>query len=221
MNPNAVVRLIAPLARRVRLMVGRCVLEAVDDSTKMQAVKVHVLEGVVRDEVEHFQPGGITHVAPKGAEALLLSVGGTSDHGIAILASDRTKRPMGLQPGETKVYAVDGGYLFLQQDGSASLVPVGSGLVHLGAESAAEFAAVASKTDNRISALENSHNTLVTAFNAFVTIFNAHQHLEGAPYQVAPPPATPNSTQPPASPASPGTLHTAGPSVAASKVKVE
>lgn len=218
---RVVSKLVAPLARKVRIMVGRCIIDAVDDSKKMQAVKVQVLEGMVRDDVEHFQPGGLSHVAPRGAEGIFLAVGGSSDHGILIMASERTKRPTGLQPGETMLYAVDGGHLHLKSDGSASFVPAGSGIINVGAEAAAEFAAQAGKTDSRISALESAHNALVSAFNTFLTTYSAHTHVEGAPYVTASPPALPGNTQPPSTPGVPATALTPGSSVAAQKVKVE
>lgn len=141
---RVVVRLVAPLARRVRVMVGRCVLEAVDDSRLMQAVKVQVLEGMVRDEVEHFQAGGLTHRPAKGAEGIFLSVGGDSSHGVVILCSDRSQRPKDLEEGETKLYSVGGGFVHLKQDGS----------IDIAANEAAALAARADRTDTRCENIE-------------------------------------------------------------------
>lgn len=165
MNPRVFARLVAPLARRVRIMVGRCVLEAVDDSKKMQTVKVQVLEGMVREDVEHFQPGGLSHVTPKDAEALFLAVGGSSDHGIAIMASDRTKRPTGMAEGETKVYSHHGSHIYFKSDGSVEIVP-GDGEVHVGGASLSTFLARADKVDARMDSIETWASDVVSKFGS-------------------------------------------------------
>lgn len=220
---KTVATLVRPLARRVRVMLGRCVLEAIVDTGQMQTVKLQALDGIVRDDVEHYQPGGLSHVTPKDSEALFLSVGGDSSHMIAILASDRTKRPTGLSSGETKLYAVDGGYIYLKQDGSVAIVQGDGALTHIGAESAAEFAAQANKTDSRIGALETAFNNHVTNFNALLAEYKAHNQASTATFQPLPAAngGQPVTVGPPVSAVLPSLTVTPGSSVAASKVKVE
>lgn len=97
-------RLIAPLSRRVRLMVGRAVLTAVNDAGGLQTVQVKLLADEVRDGVERMQQYGFTSVPLPGAEGVMVSVGGSRDHGIVIAMDDRRYRIKGLQPGEVAVY---------------------------------------------------------------------------------------------------------------------
>lgn len=97
-------RLIAPLSRRVRLMVGRAVLTAVNDAGGLQTVQVKLLADEVRDGVERMQQYGFTSVPLPGAEGVMVSVGGSRDHGIVIAMDDRRYRIKGLQPGEVALY---------------------------------------------------------------------------------------------------------------------
>jgi phage gp45-like len=78
---KAVQRLVAPLKRRVLLMVGRAVVERVYDDLKCQGLQVSLLNGEVRDKVEHFQPYGFTSHPPPGSEGVFLAVGGNRSHG--------------------------------------------------------------------------------------------------------------------------------------------
>ncbi len=225
MNQATVTRLVAklvsPIARRVRVMVTRAVLETINDDTDLQSVKLQALDDMVRDDIEHFQPGGLSHNPPADSEGLLLAVGGDSSHGVLLAAAARKKRPKGLQPGETKVYAVDGGYLLLKSDGSAQLVPQGSGIINVGATDPAEFAAKAGPTNSRFEALETAHNALVTAFNAFVALYNAHSQTSTTKFVVDAVNGSPVTVNAPATPAVAASTLTPGSSVAASKVKVE
>lgn len=97
-------KLMAPLRRRVRLMVSRAVLTAVNDAGGIQGVQVKLLEGEVRDGVERFQNYGFTGSPLPGAEGVMVCVGGDRDHGIVIAMDDRRYRIKGLQPGEVAVY---------------------------------------------------------------------------------------------------------------------
>ncbi len=100
-------RLLAPLARRVRLMVGRGVLALVNDGLKMQGVQVQLLAGEVRD-LERFQDYGFTSVPHGGAEVAAMFIDGDRNHGIAIRIDDRRYRVKGLQAGEVAIYTDEG-----------------------------------------------------------------------------------------------------------------
>ena len=92
------------LSRRVKLAVGRAVLQLVDDARKLQSVQVVGLRGEVLDEVERFQQYGFTsHPHPK-AECVVLSVGGMRQHPIVIAIDDRRYRLIGLEEGEVGIY---------------------------------------------------------------------------------------------------------------------
>lgn len=85
---------------------------------------------------------------------------------------------------------------------TATVVNVASEL-HLGGLSPAEFVALATKTDNRISAIESNLNSLITAFNA-------HMHATAGTGVPSPPTAGVGI---------PATALTPGSSTAATKVK--
>ena len=118
-----VLRLLAPLARRVRLIVSRAVLTApADDSGGSQKVDVALLADEEREGVARVQQYGLTSVPPKDAEAVCLSVGGVRDHLVVVAVDDSASRPTGLKEGEValwtkkagvRVKAVDDGHVDL------------------------------------------------------------------------------------------------------------
>lgn len=183
-----VTRTMAPLQRRVSLMIARAVVAAVNDTTKTQTLQVQALADEVTDNVERFQDYGFSSVPLAGAEALLLSVGGNRAHGVAVGVHNRTLRPKNLNTGDVALYTADGIRVYIDKNAD---------LVRLGEDTASDPVALSSLTDDRIEALEN-------AFDAFISVFNAHVH----PHPFGPTSAT----------ATPGTANGNGSSVAAQKV---
>jgi phage baseplate assembly protein V len=118
-------RVISPMARRMRLMVGRCLLAAVNDSLQRQNVQVRLLSGEVADDVEHYQPGGFTSVPLPGAVGLFMSSGGKRSGLAALLLENKEKRLNNLKPGEVAIYNIadsKGHHLILKEGGIATLV---------------------------------------------------------------------------------------------------
>lgn len=109
-------KMIAPLIRRVRLMVGRGVLSLVNDDLKMQGVQVQLLAGEVRD-LERFQDYGFTSVPHGGAEVAAVFIDGNRDHGIAVRIDDRRYRLKGLQSGEVAIYTDEGDKIVMKRGG--------------------------------------------------------------------------------------------------------
>jgi len=109
-------RMMAPLEHRVRLMLGRAILTAIDDSTLVQALQIEALDGERHDGVEHFQTYGLTSVPPAGLEALIAFVGGLRSHGVAIAVGDRKYRMRGLSSGEVAIYDDQGQHVLLGRD---------------------------------------------------------------------------------------------------------
>ena len=100
-------RAIEQLTRSLRLAVGRAVLTLVDDAQKMQAVQLEGLPGEVLDGVERMQDYGMSSHPPKGAEAILVALGGQRQHSVVIAAEDRRHRVTGLQEGEVCLYTME------------------------------------------------------------------------------------------------------------------
>ncbi len=122
MNLRSLQKLIAPLTRRVRLMVARGVVKLVYDDLKAQGIQVSLLNGEVKDKVERFQEYGFTSVPHEGSEAIMVSIGGNRDHGIIIACEDRRYRLKGLQAGEVALYTDEGDYIKLARNNIIDVV---------------------------------------------------------------------------------------------------
>ena len=116
-------QMVAPVARRVANLVGRGVITATDDSTKIQLSQVSLLDGEVRDEIENFQAYGFTSNPRDGAEAVVVFVGGRRDHGLAIQVADRRYRIRNLESGEVAIYNDTGAKIVLRASGDIEVTP--------------------------------------------------------------------------------------------------
>jgi phage baseplate assembly protein V len=110
-------KMLAPIQRRVALMVNRCVITLVNDSLKMQGLQVNLMADVTRDGVERFQEYGFTSYPHAGAEGVMVSVGGNQDHGIVIAVDDRRYRLTGMLEGEVALYDDLGKAVHLKRTG--------------------------------------------------------------------------------------------------------
>lgn len=112
---DAVRKLVAPLQRRVALMVGRGVIRLVNDALKAQTVQIDLLAGETLTGVERLQQYGFSSVPLPGAEAVAVFPGGQRHHGIVIAVDDRRYRLAGLQGGEVALYTDEGDHLILKR----------------------------------------------------------------------------------------------------------
>ena len=85
------------------MTVGRAVLRLVSDKAGLQLVQVEALQGEVLDRVEHMQPFGFASHPLPGAEAVIVSVGGSRNHPLAVVIADRRHRPA-CAAGETVIH---------------------------------------------------------------------------------------------------------------------
>lgn len=117
-------KLIAPLQRRVAMMVARGVLDLIDDGKKMQTVQVKLFADEVAPAVERFQEYGFTSSPFPGAEAVVVFPGGVRSHGIIVAVDDRRYRLTGLAGGEVALYDDQGQVVHLKRDGLALKSPL-------------------------------------------------------------------------------------------------
>ncbi len=220
---SMVERGLRPLRNRVYTMITRAVVETVNDSEKMQLLKLNLFKGESRSDVERFQNFGHTSNPPEGAEAIAVSVGGNRDHLIAIAVDHRQTRVKDLPKGGSAQYSSDGtepkaiiktlpdGTIEITQSTSDAKIlvkPTGEiviksvGDLLLGDESLSEFVALATAVNTRLLAIE-------TKLTTHIAIFIAHVHSTVTSLGT-PTPGTPND-----SPFAPDTSV-----VASSKVKV-
>lgn len=109
-------------------LLARAVVKLVNAARKLQALQVSVHAGEVRDDVEQFEPYGMTAHPFSGAEALVIPVGGSADHTVAIVVADRRYRVKGLAEGEVCIYDDQGQRVHLTRSG----IVIKSGLIELG-----------------------------------------------------------------------------------------
>lgn len=111
-------RAIAPLKRRVMLMVGRAIITAIDDSKDIQQLQLKIYADEVKDEVEHFQEFGFRSHPPIGSEAIIFALGGNREHGVVIGTEHRPSHagiPV-LDEGDCVVYNKNGKYIHIVGD---------------------------------------------------------------------------------------------------------
>lgn len=101
---RVVERLLAPLRRRVMLMIGRGVVRLVDDTRRRQRVQLEALSGEILDDVERWQQYGFTSHPPVGSEAVVLALGGMRQHAAAVVVEDAPHRLSGRPEGSVALY---------------------------------------------------------------------------------------------------------------------
>lgn len=97
-------------------LVSRAVVHLVDATKKMQSLQPEVLKDEVRDDVEHFEPYGFTAHPFAASEAIVLNVGASADHSVAIVVGDRRYRLTGLAEGAVAMYDDQGQVVLIDRD---------------------------------------------------------------------------------------------------------
>lgn len=110
--------------RRVHAMVGRAIINLVNDTLKCQETQISLLAGETQDGIERFQEYGFTSVPLPGAEAVAVFPFGDRSNGIVIACEDRRYRMKGMQGGEVALYDDQGQCVHLTRTG---IVILGAG----------------------------------------------------------------------------------------------
>ncbi len=108
-------RVMAPYIRMIRMSIARGVIRLVNDGLKAQELQVGLLADEVRDGIERFQEYGFSSNPFPGAEVVVVFVGGSRDHGIAVACEDRRYRKRDLEPGEAAMYDDQGQAVHLKR----------------------------------------------------------------------------------------------------------
>lgn len=111
-------RAIAPLKRRVMLMVGRSIITAIDDSKDIQQLQLKVLADEVKGQVENFQIFGFRGHPPKTSEGIMVCLGGNREHGVIIATEHRETKSLlpTLDEGDTVFYNKNGKFIHIVGD---------------------------------------------------------------------------------------------------------
>lgn len=100
----------------LRGLLGRGVVESVDDTPMMRTVQAEFLPGDVREGLEHFEPYGFTSRVKKGAEAIGAFFNGDRSHGVVLVTADRRFR-LHVEEGEVAVFDDQGQKVVLARGG--------------------------------------------------------------------------------------------------------
>ncbi|MDU9391534.1 phage baseplate assembly protein V [Pseudomonas sp. zfem002] len=99
-----------------RNFIVRGVLALVNAASKMQSVQMRLTAGELKDNVEHFEPYGITSNPHPGAEGVTLFVNGDRSHAITVCVADRRYRLQGLEGGEVAIYTDEKDFIHLKRN---------------------------------------------------------------------------------------------------------
>lgn len=154
-------RATASLRHALDMVASRIVIESVQDGSKLQGLKAMALADEPLEDIEHMQPGGLSHVPLAGAEGALICIAGRREHPIALCVSNRSSRPTGGQPGETVLYcSAPGGAgvkIRLKANGDIELTPTAKVTIAGDLEVTGEVTALAGTTPVGLST--HTHNT--------------------------------------------------------------
>lgn len=167
--------LLAPVVHRVKLMLLRGVVRG-STQKGLQLLQIETLAGV-QDDVEHFEPLGLT-ARPIGTTTELLSgyIGGSRMHPVVLAVVDRTKRPQDLEEGEVLVYQpATGARIHLKANGDIELTPAASGDVRVTGDLLVAGGIQATGNINTTGGELNDPNGSLQALR---DLFNLHTHRE-------------------------------------------
>lgn len=116
-------QVIAPLSRRVQLMVSRCKLSLINDTTATQSSQAEFFAGEIVDNAEIWQQFGLTSVAPSGSEGIALFVGGERKNPLIISTENKEHRKKfnQLKEGEVCLYSGSGDSFSLKDGNKVEL----------------------------------------------------------------------------------------------------
>jgi len=104
MNMNIFERILLPITRKIMLMIGKCILMAVDNSGKVMKLQLSGLKNETITDIERYQEYGFESYPKKDCEVLAAFIDGNRDNGIVICVNDRRYRPTDLNEGDVCVY---------------------------------------------------------------------------------------------------------------------
>lgn len=158
------------LANRIFMLFGKALVDTVDDTTKIQLVKISGLADEVQDKIERVQNFGFTSNPPSGSESLIACIGGNRDHTVVIASDSSEFRKKNLKPGECAVYDKNGNYIYLKENGSVEITASGGVMIDGDVEINGNLTVTGDiETTGNVS-------TALTDLNGLYTDYLAHVH---------------------------------------------
>jgi phage gp45-like len=109
-------RMLNPIYRCIASMIGRAIIQVVNDTNNLQTVKITLLKDEVKSGVERVQEYGFTSNPPKGSEAILIAPQGSRAQGVIIATDSGQYRVKPLPEGGAALYDKKGNYIKLIND---------------------------------------------------------------------------------------------------------
>lgn len=104
------------LLRRLRLALGRALVDQVDDSAGLQVLQLKVLAGDIAACVKRYQNYGHTSHPRKNAQAIVIALGANRSELVAIAVDDADARKPDLEEGEHALYSDEGDYIWFKRN---------------------------------------------------------------------------------------------------------
>lgn len=112
---NNMQKILRPLSRRLKMMLGRGIINLIDDSKAIQEMQISLLANETRSSVQRFQNYGVSSHPHDGSEALAVFLGGSRDNGIILAVDDKRYRIKSLEKGEVVIYTDEGDKIHLKR----------------------------------------------------------------------------------------------------------
>lgn len=107
------------IVRRLQNMIVRGTVARVDDSPKMQELRVDLEHGHQSTKVEHIHHYGFSSKPHPDAEVVAMSMGGNRDHMMVLAVGDRRYRIKDMENGEVAFHDDQGQKVHFKRDGLA------------------------------------------------------------------------------------------------------
>ena len=104
-------RMIKPIQRKVLLMVGHGIIEAVKDGGDLQFIQATFLADETKNDVRKMHHFGFSSNPPEGSECIAISVAGNREAAVVIATENREFRFKNLGDGEVAVYSKSGDFI--------------------------------------------------------------------------------------------------------------
>lgn len=107
--------------QKIRQVVARGVVNLINDAGGLQVLQVDALADETIDDVERAQNFGMSSHPPKGSTPVMVAVGGSRNHMMAVAVDNEKHRPKNLKEGETALYNAHGVLFVFDAEGVATL----------------------------------------------------------------------------------------------------
>lgn len=155
-------------------MIGRSVIAATVDDTGLQRLQLKALADEVMDIRERFQEYGFSSRPHDGAEAVLVSLGGSRTNTVVIAVDDRRYRLKSLGKGDVALYSSGENYLILRASGDIEAHAPGN-LTASVAGDASVVAGGEARVEGDIARLHGNSKTIVECAGHGFVLFPDHR----------------------------------------------